>query len=166
MTAPTSAPRPERKWYGLALRHIRITARLLRAGFPDTAYFHAYHAFECAVSAVIAAKGYEVPPEGKRRIKMGSKTIRYYPSPSGQIKEDSTHKVKLILFNEVADRSKPYYSSFLMMRSFLTVPSRNNALYYDPATDQLPYEKYKHSYTSGVYANVRKFVQEVRVEIL
>ena len=90
MTAPPSTPHPERKWYGLALRHLRIASRLLRAGFPDAAYFNAYHAFECAVSAVIAAKGYQVPPEGKIKIKAGKKTIRYYPSPSGQIKEDST----------------------------------------------------------------------------
>jgi hypothetical protein len=166
MTAPPSAPHPERKWYGLALRNLRIASRLLRAGFPDAAYFHIYHAFECAVSTVIAAKGYQVPPEGRVKIKVGKKTIRYYPSPSGRIKEDSTHKVKLILFVELADRSSAYYARFGTLKSFLTVPSRNYSLYYDPVADQLPHEKFSHSYVLSVYAEVRKFVKEAGTEIL
>jgi HEPN domain-containing protein len=56
----------KRKWYSLALRHLRIASRLLGAGFADGAYFHVYHAYECGVSAFIAAHGVPVPPEGRR----------------------------------------------------------------------------------------------------
>ena len=159
----TGPPRPsgDRKWYGLSLRHLRMSLRLLRLGFPDGSCFHTYHAFECAVSALIAAKGFPVPPDGKTYL--GGRT--YYNGPSGQIYEPSTHKIRLILFNELADKSKPYYASFTRLQRILTNPMRNDTLYYDFARDLLPAQRYGHPLALGYYNQVRRFVSEVRVEI-
>jgi HEPN domain-containing protein len=65
MTTISAMPDPKRKWYGLALRHLRMASRLLDSGFADGTVFHAYHAYGCVLSALIAAKGYPVPPDGK-----------------------------------------------------------------------------------------------------
>ena len=46
MTTHASAPHPKRKWYGLALRQLRMASRMLGAGFHDGAFFYSYHAFD------------------------------------------------------------------------------------------------------------------------
>ena len=87
-----------------------MAERLRRAGFADSAAFHAYHAFECTMSALIAAHNPPVP---------------------------TSHGTRLALFAHVADPAKPY--SVTVSRLFaLTVQARNDALYYDEGTDQLP----------------------------
>ncbi len=68
MIATLTVPDPKRKWYGLALRHLRMASRLLDSGFADGAVFHAYHAYECVLSSLIAAKGYPIPPDGKTQL--------------------------------------------------------------------------------------------------
>lgn len=164
MTTPTVIPHPARKWYWLALRHLRISSRLLRSGFPDSSFFHSYHAFECAVSAVIAAKGWPVPPDGKTVI-YAPKRMVYYSGPGGKIHEPSTHKAKPILFDQVADKSKPYYTTFSTLSRFLTTKARNDALYYDSTNDLLPHQYYNHSQALGCYQQVFRFVKEARAEI-
>ncbi len=162
-TAPPSL-RQDRKWYGLSLRHLRMSLRLLRRGFADGSYFHAYHAFECAVSAVIAAKGFPVPPDGKAYTK-GAGRKGYYNGPGGPIYEASTHKSRLILFDQVADRSKPYYGTYSTLKRILTNKVRSDTLYYDSVNDLLPWQHFNHSLTQGLYQQVRSMVSEVREEI-
>lgn len=80
----TTPPDYKRKWYGLALRHLRMASRLLDSGFSDGAIFHAYHAYECVLSAFITAHNYPVPPEGWTKLTSPSgKSILAYPSPRG-----------------------------------------------------------------------------------
>src|SRR5438270_9855049 len=94
-TAPIAQPDRKRKWYGLALRHLRMASRLLRAGFADGAIFHTYHAYECVLSALIAAHGHPVPPEGWTTITTPSgRTVSLYPSPSGGIPDRSAHRAR------------------------------------------------------------------------
>lgn len=82
-------PSPKRKWYGLALRHLRMASRLLDSGFADGASFHAYHAYECVLSAFIAGHSYPVPPEGwTKLVTPKGKDIFNYPSPRGVLKKE------------------------------------------------------------------------------
>ena len=39
-----------------------MAERLRRSDYFDGAVFHAYHAYECAISAFLAARGVSVPP--------------------------------------------------------------------------------------------------------
>lgn len=162
---PASTPHPERKWYGLALRHLRI-ASLLLTSYPDGAFFHCYHAYECAVSALIAARGYPVPPEGRTYyINASGKKVKYYPSPARQITEPSSHKAKFLLFNDLADRTKPYFSIHSTLSRFITVVARNDALYYNETLNLLPQDRLTTSDTLSAYREVRKFALEIWKEI-
>lgn len=79
MTTTPIIPQPKRKWYALALRHLRMASRLLDSGFADGAVFHTYHAYECVLSAFIAANGLPVPPDGKEQLP-GNRRIYGYRS--------------------------------------------------------------------------------------
>lgn len=101
-----------RKWYGLALRHQRMAAVLLHAGFADGTVFHAYHAYECVLSAFIAAKGYPVPPEGWTTLRSPSgQTIKAYPLNPVPIQDRSAHKARLIFFDQLAERAMPCFAT-------------------------------------------------------
>ena len=166
MTIPTHQAGEDRKWYGLALRHLRIASRLHRAGFLDGAVFHAYHAYECVLSAFIANSGYPVPPEGWTKLKLPSGKTRWvYPSPSGYITERSAHKARIIFFDELANRTKPYCQTHARLKRFITFDDRLNALYYDASTDTLPYERYQSAIVQGLLLEVHQFAWDVRREI-
>jgi len=162
MTSPPAPPRQDRKWYELSLRHLRMSSRLLEV-FPDGSVFHTYHAFECAVAAVIAAKGWPIPPQGSTVIYAPRRIV--YHGPRGQLNEQSSHKAKLELFDQVADRTKPYYATFSTLKRYLTNPLRNDTLYYDSNNDLLPRQRFSRVQASGLYQQVRNWVKEVRVEI-
>jgi hypothetical protein len=164
MTTTSILPDPKRKWYALALRHLRMASRLLNDGFADGAVFHAYHAYECVLSAFIAAKGYPVPPDGKKQSP-GGKRVFGYPSPQGNFLSHGTHKVRLIFFIELADQSKPYYAQYQVLGRFIKLDDRMEALYYNATKDLLPYEVYNLSFAVGVIPQIRKFAHEVWKEI-
>jgi len=166
MTRPhASAPHPERKWYGLAIRHLRM-ASLLLCPYPDSAFVHCYHAYEFAVSALIAARAYPVPTEGRTYfINASGKKVHYYPSPTRQITELSSHKAKILLFNDLADRTKPYFSIHATLSRFITVVARNHALYYDETLNLLPQDRLTTSDALSAYREVRKFALEIWKEI-
>lgn len=138
MTAPIVPPADaKRKWYSLAQRHRRMAQRLLRAGFADGAMFHTYHAFECTVSALIAAHGVAVP---------------------------TSHQGRIALFAAVADPTKPYMA--LQRRlSRLTVRLRNEALYYDEVNDVLPTDRPGMANVTWMLPLVHRFAREVWREI-
>jgi hypothetical protein len=164
-TPPASAPHRERQWYGLALRHLRM-ASLLLTSYPDGAFFHCYHAYECAVSALIAARGYHVPPEGRTYyVNASGKQVKYYPSPTRQITEPSSHKAKFLLFNDLADRTKQYFSIHSTLSRFITVVARNDALYYNEPLNLLPQDRLTTSDALSAYREVRKFALEIWKEI-
>ena len=158
----------KRRWLRLAVRHLRMSQRLLESGFADGSMFHAYHAYECALSTIIAASGYSVPPKGWVELPDPDdpkKIIRYYPSPKGHFKEGSSHKARVVLFKQLADQAKPYYSTYKLLRSGLTVAIRNDALYYDVDSDLLPQQRYDAAYVKGIWLDVRQFVEEVRIGV-
>ena len=107
-----SLPAPEkRKWFYLGLRHVRMAHRLRRASYLDGAVFHAYHGFECMLSALIAGKGYPVPPRGWTSLELPSgETIQAYPSPLGAIRDRNAHTARPVFFDQLADRAQPYYT--------------------------------------------------------
>ncbi len=155
-------PYEKRKWYGLALRHLRMARRLLQSGFVDGAVFHIYHGYECVLSAMIAANGYAVPPEGLTTIKSpAGKSVRFYPSPSGRIQELSAHKARLVFFSQLADNTKPYFVTHGSLSRFLSTDLRNDALYYDVGRDRLPHEAYSRSLASGLFPRVHQFARQV-----
>lgn len=143
-----------------------MASLLLRAGFADGSVFHAYHAYECALSSLIAAKRYPVPPAGWTRLRLPSgRTIEAYPSPRGGIPDRSAHKARIVFFDQLADRTRPYYTTHTRLRRFLTVQDRLGALYYDAVTDRLPEQRYRAAFATGLLTEVHRFVREVRVEI-
>lgn len=163
MSTPSVAPTgPPRKWYGLALRNLRISHRLLRMGFPDAAFFHCYHAFECGLSALITAKGFRTPPFGG--IRRGGRGT-YYTSPKGGFQENSTHKAKAMLFQEVATHGKPYYSSYSKLTRHLTVRARNDSLYYDELTNVLPVARYAPHDVHLLSKEVQRFLSQLKSEM-
>lgn len=166
MTAATPGIKEDRKWYGLALRHRRMASVLLRAGFADGAVFHAYHAYECVLSAFIAAKGYPVPPEGWTTLRSPlGRTIKAYPSAAAPIQDRSAHKARLIFFDQLADQTKSYYKIFVQLSRFITHLDRQGALYYDVKVDRLPHEQYNASFAHLLLPVVDQFIQDVRPEI-
>ena len=127
----------KRKWYGLAQRHRRMAERLLRSGFGDGAVFHAYHAYECAVSALIAASGVPVP---------------------------LSHGGRFALFGRLRDATKPYaMTQWRLYR--LTIQARNRSLYYDEGADQLPTDRFSTAFAEQLLPVVHQFCREVWQEI-
>jgi len=162
MTGHTTPTYVKRKWFRLAVRHLRIANRLLETGFTDGTAFHVYHSYECILSALIAAHGYPVPPQGWIKIKDTSgKTIRFYSLPNGRIQEGSAHKARIILFDQLADHTKPYFAAHNALSRFLGVAMRNDALYYDAVRNLLPQQRYSRTFISGLLPRVRQFVGQV-----
>lgn len=163
----SSLPTPvHRKWFYLGLRHLRMSHRLLRSSFPDGAVFHAYHGFECFLSALIAAKGYPVPPDGWTSLRLPSgTTIRAYPSPLGAIRDRNAHTARLVFFDQLADCAQPYYRRYRRLRALLTYRDRLDALYFDAARYRLPEDRYSLSFATELLAVLTLFANEVRVEI-
>jgi len=124
-------PNAKRKWYGLALRHLRMASRLLDSGFADGATFHAYHAYECVLSSFIAAHGYLVPPEGWTKITRPSgKAVLVYPLAKRWYSLASPDNYPFICFNGLAfqrlaepdfDNENAYRLLFRMLNSLLIV---------------------------------------------
>jgi len=163
MTAAPVPPDPTRRWYGLGLRHLRMAARLLRAGFADGAVFHVYHGYECILSGFIAAHNFPVPPDGwATLVTLDGVTRRVYPSPGGGIQDRSAHKARLLFFGELADMTQPYFATYSRFLRFVTDNDRTNALYYDAARDRLPQQAFGTSYASGLLRAMRRFAREVR----
>lgn len=166
-TSSAGKPDPKRKWYGLALRHIRMSYRLLDSGFSDGATFHAYHAYECVLSAFIASHNYPVPPEGWTRLvpPSGGKLIHYYPSPKGRIQEPSAHKARLEFFIQLADPTKSYFPVHTLLKRYLILDVRMSALYYDVKLDRLPNQAFDTSFALSIIPQVRLFAKEVWKDI-
>ena len=114
-----------------------MAERLRRAGFIDGAAFHAYHAFECTMSALIAAHHLPVP---------------------------TSHGGRLRVFAQVADPTKPYSATISRLFA-LTVRARNDALYYDERSGPLPTDQASTIAIAGVLPLVHRFAREVWREI-
>ena len=159
-------PNEKRKWYGLALRHIRMASRLLEMGFSDGAIFHTYHAYECVLSSFISANGYPVPPEGLTKLTSPKgKPISCYPSPGGSITEPSAHKARLKFFDELANPTSPYTARYKTLKRYLILDVRMDSLYYDVRNDLLPHEAYPHSFAIHIIPEVHSFARDVWKEI-
>jgi hypothetical protein len=166
VTAGIPSPREDRRWYYLALRHLRMASRLLRDGFADGAVFHIYHAYECVLSAFIAANGYQVPPDGWTSLVLPSgEKKHFYPSPAGDITDKNAHKARIAFFEQLADGSRPYYVIHTRLRTFITYQDRLNALYYDRNSDRLPHHQYLESFAAQLLPIVTQFALEVRTTL-
>jgi len=110
---------------------------LLRTGFADGAMIHTYHAFECAISAVIAVHGESVPPN---------------------------HHHRLSLWSRIRDVSKPYAAMEERLPD-LTMSVRNNALYYDEADGLLPHDRFSSAFVGEQLRLVAGFVFQLRHEL-
>lgn len=163
---PSLPARAERKWYYLGLRHLRMSQRLLRSGFADGAVFHAYHGFECLLSAVIAARGYPVPPEGWTTLLLPSgASVQAYPAPEGMIRDFNAHKARLALFDQLADPTSAYYDAYDHLRTFLTYRDRLDSLYYEANQNRLPEDRYSLAFGEALLPALTRFAREVRTEV-
>ena len=110
---------------------------LRRAGYPDGAVFHAYHGYECAVSAYLASRGLRVP---------------------------ASHGARFRSFEEVLDSSRPSAAAYRRL-DFLTVRVRNDALYFDELGDRLPRDLFDEAYLELLMPLVHQFATTVWREI-
>ena len=140
----------EDKWIRLAVRHVRM-GRKLQGKFPDGTTFHAYHAFECAVSAYIAARGRKVPPLDKK---------------SGvPVNPKSDHKRKLVLFRHLTKTSDHSNGLFTLVSRYMTTILRNDTLYHNGQTNQFPFDLHRFP-SSGLWIKeVSDFVAAVDQDI-
>lgn len=114
-----------------------MAERLQRAGFFDGAVFHAFHAYECVVSALIAAHGNPVPPNHTRRF---------------------------VLFAVLRDAACPYAATQTELR-VLRLPVRNASLYLDEQSGLLPPDLFDAAFVDRVLPLVHRFSREVWAEI-
>ena len=142
----------EDKWLRLAVRHLRI-CRSLANKFPDGTTFHAYHAFECAVSAFIAAHGRDVPPLDKKRASGGT------PHPK------SDHKRRISIFRKLTQPTDHSNSLFGRMAPYMTSELRNDSLYHDGTTNRFPYETHRFLGVSTWVSDVEQFIYAVSDDI-
>ena len=165
MVASAGQPPHKRKWFELALRHLRVAWRLRRQGFADVAVFHVYHAYECTMSALIAARGYPVPPSGRIQP-IPPKGPRFYQLPLGGTVPDAVgaHSARLTIFSELAMPGSKYTAIHQRLRQFLP-QTRNDALYYNPAAGRMPADLFGTKFFDGVFPDVREFAREVWREI-
>lgn len=110
-----------------------MAERLLRSGFPDGGVFHAYHAYECAVSALLAAFGESVP---------------------------ASHRGRFTRYDRIHDPTKPYAMTQRRLR-FLTIQVRNEVLYYDEVRDLRPGDLVNLEDAAAILLLVHRFAREV-----
>lgn len=146
------------KWYRLGLRHLRVARCLLGLGFHDAAVFHAYHAYECGLSALIAANGHEVPPSGGKLPGTSSARGVEYTCRGGNVVEPSAHQARIAMFNKLADDTKPYYSVHARLQRYVQ-STRNDSLYLDRNTGSLPHQSFSPSFADQFVARVRAFAK-------
>lgn len=127
----------KRRWYALAQRHRRMAERVRRDGFIDGTVFHAYHAYECSISALIAARGHPVPISHRGRLALYER-LRHGTSPS----------------TATANRL-----------ARLTIQTRNASLYYDESEDGMPSERFDVAYADRILPIVHRFAREIWAEI-
>ena len=140
-----------------------MATRLSRDGFADGAVFHAYHAYECVISAFIAANGYPVPPEGWNSLHLPSgKMVKAFAPPHGAIQDRNAHKARIVFFDQLSDPTKPYFATHQRLRTFITYQDRLDALYYDPVSNWLPHQRYPMLFAAGLLPVVAQFAREVR----
>ncbi len=104
---------------------------LRRAGYPDGAVFHAYHGYECTVSAYRASRGLRVP---------------------------TSHGARFRSFDEVLNSSRPSAAAY-RQGDFLTVRVRNDALCFDELGDRLPSDLFDEAYLEILMPLVHQFAQ-------
>lgn len=114
-----------------------MAVRLLRSNFLDGAVFHAYHAFECVVSAAIAAEGVAVPP---------------------------SHSGRLALFNQIHDQTASFAPTYQRL-SYILARTRNEALYFDEVKDIFPGDRFSQAFVDDLLPLVDQFAREAWREI-
>ena len=114
-----------------------MAERLLRSGFVDGAVFHAYHAYECAISSFIAANGMPVP---------------------------TSHGGRFTLYAALRDATKPYATTQIHLQR-LTVTLRNDSLYYDEGNDLLPTDHLNSAFAQWALSLVHQFCREIWQDI-
>jgi hypothetical protein len=165
VTAGGSGSADARQRYSLVQRHQRMAYRLHRGGFPEGTVFHSYHAYECVLSALIAATGHPVPPAGRTKRQTRKGPVRWYPSPSGGFEDPGSHKARILLFDELADRTKPYCAIHNRLKRFVTFQARLDVLHYDPSTGNVPRLRFSLSDAIALLQMVGEIARAVRPEI-
>jgi hypothetical protein len=81
------------------------------------------------------------------------------------MEEHNAHRARRILFEELADHSKPHYANYLELRAFLKYQDRLDSLYYQPSLNLLPEELYPASLAAELVVAVTRFALSVRGDI-
>jgi len=70
-----------------------------------------------------------------------------------------------MLFDELSNKSHPYYSIHQQLKRTLSMQARNTALYYDPKLDRLPQRAYKTKDAQQALQQVRAFARALWSDI-
>lgn len=152
----------EIRWAELADRHLEMYYALFDRGFFDGAMFHAYHAFECAISALLASYSIPIPPDGRRESPLGS----FYKGPHTKVPAIwGAHRAKLALVSQI-DTSHMNCSILLSQLLPQIRPHRNASLYYDKVSGwpQVHYSSQDLALELG--EQVDQFIRALRSDIL
>lgn len=115
-----------------------MSERMLRSGFQDGALFHAFHAYECAISVLIGGYGLPVPTDHARRF---------------------------MLLNRLLSLESPHAETNAILLAVLTVQTRSKSLYFDEGTNQLPTDRFDRDFVARVLPIVHRFAREVLTKI-
>ena len=70
------------------------------------------------------------------------------------------------MFDQLADRTKPYFLIHSRLKRFLPFQARLDALYYDPLTGNVPARRFSSGDALALLQMVNEFARGVRREIL
>lgn len=160
ITPPLMTPAVARwvreQWHDLAERHLAMADMLFQSGYHDGAVFHAYHAFECMLCAIIASTRHYVPPEGKMP---GGK--QYLDGHGRPFPNKGEHDARVRIAQSLIAKNAPYRADYdaLIPRK----PWRNLSLYYED--DTLPYDRFPAVTADHYRTHVRQFMRAVWADI-
>ena len=127
----------KRRWYALGQRHRRLAEYLRRWAYFDGSVFHAYHAYECVISAHLVGAGLRVP---------------------------ASHAGRLARFDDILDRSGPIAEAYQRL-DFRTIRVRNESLYDEVDGDLCPEDRFDAAYVEVLMPLVHAFARAVWREL-
>ena len=140
-------------WLALADRHLGMALTLGTAGFHDGGFFHAYHAFECFISAGICARGLNpasVPGAKGKGI-----------SPHVAVLNCFATQYKGLPVGNEANTLRVHLLSLIGGSALGVNKVRNRCLYHESGC-QPPWHQFSEGMFSMTHEKVRQFVDDYK----
>jgi hypothetical protein len=153
----------KQRWYELAVRHSSMADMLCNASPPycDGAYFHAYHAYECMVTAILASAKMPYTREAWQ-YDPATHTYYYFDYHGNRLDDRGEHYVYLMLARQIIGTTKPYSAAFDALAKHKP-NHRNQAIDYRFGYLKLPHDQapYRCEAVRHYVRQVQQFIEEV-----